>query len=741
MEAALLAVSLNTVLWGGIYNPIVPFEPVEVRDGLLKAFDPDWLVNLTGVDLPTDLASRYQYRVIAPNKLVKTSTNTNRRVLGFGFNILPIIRHVYEKEVRFLATPTRAALPTPVSTPGWPEFVAFAYGSFRWLPPMDVDFKKAFREGLRAKEIDLPDGTPPPDYQNLLLPLDFTGYGLLLSGGLANFSSHIIYIGDHKNLTDLIEFWNIRATGRTAVFVPLSAYRSFEPLIRFVAERGRYQINQDVENHADLQKGPSVCEEAFDNVCTWIETLNLGLLPRRTWRPRFGVRIELYVGDIHVADIQASEGEEISILEKGRMTPVKMIPPPYLDESRAIKGDFTWSVEIRMNGGYLQPEWMFSFPNEPAVENIARRAVVGLPGEVRLGRRGLVVQQDWVHSTLQLMPVQKEDVFRALFRRAGLEAETSKPGQYAEQIIKKMGSLHGDCRVFKIRGVRDIINRLGDDDSVLIKHNMHDIVMCQTPDQYGQNWRPDLYEDLVLRYGQRRPLDFGTIFDVLLEKRVIRPGFKFECRSCSKRDWYHVSQFDEEFTCRFCFTRQRVNFASVRDWQYKADGLFQIPNSVQGSLAVIVSLWRFEDLAHSSGRYMTSQNLIARDTGRCYEIDYAYLVTDMFDASYDLVLGEAKGFIDLSDDAIQKMIELSDRFSGSFSRKPYLAFSTLKDRFSDPERERLRDLVSRGYKVIALTREELDPYSLHKRFKELSRPYAVSLEDISRNTIALNVEE
>lgn len=740
MEAALLAASMNTVLWGGIYNPIVPFEPSEVRNGLLKAFDPDWLVNLTGADLPTDLATRYQYRIIGPNSLVRMSPRRNRRVLGFGFNILPIIRHVYEEEVRFLITPTRAALLKPAGTPGWPEFVAFAYGSFRWLPQMDVDFEKAFREGLRAKQIDLPDGTPPPDYQDLLLPLDFTGYGLSFSRGRANFSTHIIYIGDHKNLRDLIEFWNIRATGRTAVFIPLSAYHSFEPLIRFVAEQDHYPISQEVENQTDLQKGPSVSDKAFDEVCTWVGTLGLGPLPRRTWSPSFGMESESYVGDIQVADIQASEGEEISILENGRMTPVKTIPPPYLDQSQVTKGEFTWSVEICMTGGYSQPEWMFSFPNEPAVEKVARRAVIGLPGEVRLGRRGLVLQQDWARPTVQLIPVHTEDVFRALFRQAGLESETSEPGRYAEQIIKKMGSLHGGCRVFKIRGVRDIINRLGDG-SVLTKNNMYDIVMCQTPDQYGQNWRPELYEDLILRSGQRRPLHFGTIFDVLLEKRIIRPGFEFECRSCSKRDWYHVSEFDEEFTCRFCFTRQRVNFASVRDWQYKADGLLRIPDSAQGSIAVIVSLWRFEDLAPFRGRYITSQNLIARDTGRRYEIDYAYLVTGMFDTSYDLVLGEAKGFIDLTDDAMQKMAELSDRFSRSLSRRPYLAFSTLKDRFSDAERERLRDLVSQGYKIIALTREELDPYSLHKRFEGLPRPHAVTIEDLSRNTIMLNVKQ
>jgi len=60
-------------------------------------------------------------------------------------------------------------------------------------------------------------------------------------------------------------------------------------------------------------------------------------------------------------------------------------------------------------------------------------------------------------------------------------------------------------------------------------------------------------------------------------------------------------------------------------------------------------------------------------------------------------------------------------WSWSSARRPYLAFSTLKDRYSDVERERLLDLVSRGYKVIALTREELDPYDLHKRFERLPR--------------------
>jgi len=413
---------------------------------------------------------------------------------------------------------------------------------------------------------------------------------------------------------------------------------------------------------------------------------------------------------------------------------VKLIPPPYIGETVRM-GQLSWSVEITMSGGFRDSDFMFSFPNEPAVEDVVRRRVLRKLEGVRLGRHGVVLQEDWTRSTLYLMPVSTKDVIHALFHQAGLDAEPSPPGQYAEQIVKKMGFLHGDCRVFKIRGVREILDRLGDG-SALTKGNMHQAVMSETPDEHGQNWRHEFYNDLILRYGQGRPLDFGTIFDVLLEKRILRPGFTFRCRTCFKEDWYHVSEFAEEYTCRFCFTPQRVNFASIHDWQYRADGLFQIPDSAQGSVAVIISLWRFDHFAHGHhGRYVTSRNLVAHDTGRRYEIDYAYVVMGTFDTSYELILGQAIRFGDFTDDDMQKMAELADRFR----RKPYLAFSTLKEHYSNADKARLHDLAGRGYQVIALTRQELDPYDLFDRFEHAPHKYAVTLRELSKNTLHLNV--
>jgi hypothetical protein len=48
--------------------------------------------------------------------------------------------------------------------------------------------------------------------------------------------------------------------------------------------------------------------------------------------------------------------------------------------------------------------------------------------------------------------------------------------------------------------------------------------------------------------------------------------------------------------------------------------------------------------------------------------------------------------------------------------------------------------VTAGYKVIALTRLELDPYFLHARFEKAPNKYAVSFADLSLNTIQLNLK-
>jgi hypothetical protein len=734
--AANRAVSLNTVIWGGMFNPIVEISPEERCLGILNEFDPDKLIDLTDGSLSAKLSAPFKDRIIYGNHVTVGDLSGDHPQLGFGFNIIPLLRYIFDEETRFIRDKIIASLYSCPSLEDWDSFFGFQFGSFTNLPKLDIDFKTHFVRALNALEFVFDPKTLEQISEAPFTPIKLTAYGLSLYGGQASVSSHIIYIGDHRDLADLIEFWNIRATGRSCVFVPTAHFRIFKDMIRDVAISGKYSINERVENRADLQKGVHVGEALFNEVCDWISSLELDSLSRRTWGPRFGVSAEWYVGDIRVSDIEANRGEEISLLEGSTLTPIKLIQPKFLAETNAEKGDFEWAIEIKMRGGLLNENFVFSMPDEPKIESrIASRITHKLASETRIGRRGLVLIEDFPTGSVLLSPLRTKELFDELFQSAGLNTGISIPGQYMEQIIRKMGYLQFDCRIFKIRGVREIIKKLSND-SILTQGNMHEIIMSTVPDEFGQNWRPELYEDMIVRRGQPGKLNFSVVFQELLEKRVVRPGFELRCENCFAADWYHVSEFSEEYICRFCFTKQRVNFAAKREWQYKADGLFRIENSAQGSIAAIAALWRIDEIRSlGEGRYQCSVKLRDKD-GREYELDYAYIHVAGFSAEYDLVFGQAKNFTEFNAEETNKMSGLSEKFG----KRPYLCFSTMKESFSDREKIEINKLVTSGHRVIALTRHELDPYSLHARFENAPRKHAVSFADLSLNTIQLNLK-
>ena len=332
MDASLRAVSSNTAIWGGIYNPIIPVAPAEACSGLLTAFDPDILVDLTGGRLSADLQRRFERRILNPDTLVSADPMTHKRNFALGINILPLLQHIHDEENLFLTKKSRVAVISPDVEGVWKPFVSFVYGSFGQLPELDLNFQEIFQRILRAQSLTFDSPEKANECQEVIPPIQVTDYDLHLFGRSANFSSHIIYIGDHRNWLDLIEFWNIRATGRSVAFVPIEHRQAFERVLRRVAEAGHYPINPQIENQADLQKAPSISEEKFNEVCDWIAGLGFRALPRRTWRPRFGVALERYVGDIHVADMEVQSGEEMSILEGSRMTPVKVVTPKLLGD-------------------------------------------------------------------------------------------------------------------------------------------------------------------------------------------------------------------------------------------------------------------------------------------------------------------------------------------------------------------------------------------------------------------------
>lgn len=765
-ENIIEAMEYSTALWGGYGNTLLPiwtrFPSRKAKScclGLIKDFDPDFIVNLTSIPLPKDINQDYEERVISKsNFIAKNKDNTFR--FEKGLNILSFLTHVWETETKSISGKSRAIIFKDTKKSKYRKFWACLFGEYP--DELGRDYSSAFKETLKAREIKA-------TFKNLskimadeaFPPISLTVYKLTRFSFNGGFSSHIVYIGNPANALDLIEFWNIRASGREIFFLPINAYKLFGEQVKRIIKAGDYPINERVQNETDLQKAPSLKEDEFKSVCEWIKN-DLGYpLSRRSWSPNWGRRSERVVEDIAPCKYYDDEVKSNLIFDEDRFSPLVLARPSFLSKSllqklnRPFEERDYWVNEIDLSDNYKN-DYFFNFPSDKALTDmVARDFIFGSIDKVRLIKSAVVYYNNGIMDEVHIHPLKTDEVFVELFKGYGMNISSSPAGVFAKRIIEYMDRLEG-CRVFKIRGIRNLLIQLskqGGDrkDKSKTKDNepklhsqyggtfgeLKGIVGYRRKDEYGgPNWDEQIYKDLVLYYQQPKPLTPAIAIDYLFKKNVFRVGLRFTCQNCGKEDWYHLTEFDSNFTCRYCFKNQHIGSlegTTKKEWHYKADGLFMIPNAGEGSLAVILALWRLHHLEHGrSFKYVTSQNIKGVKDA---EVDFIATMLGHFQMGDVLILGEARNYVDFTRKDISKLIEIGSKFP----TKPYLCFATLKDKFSDKEKEELKRVIKHKFGLIPLTRLDLDPYDLYNRFNSLKEKYAVTIKDFSFNLCSLNL--
>ena len=110
----LKAVQINCCLWGGVFNPIIPFyrrtpkiwgdrftrniTGKNIVEGYIKAFDPDFIVPIG--DLKIDDHQIPEEKIISPNEIISGLDDDGTPRYGVG--IFEILHHIYKKEIKFL---------------------------------------------------------------------------------------------------------------------------------------------------------------------------------------------------------------------------------------------------------------------------------------------------------------------------------------------------------------------------------------------------------------------------------------------------------------------------------------------------------------------------------------------------------------------------------------------------------------------------------------------------------------
>lgn len=731
----LRAVGLNTLLWGGISNPLLPADRPNEVFNLSQVFDPDYIINLSGRSLEDRLLQAYDRRIIDEGQIFGADLKSSHRVPRIGINILPLLKMTYERETRFLTGQSRAAIVSTTLPEPWPTYVAIQFGTFSSLPGIGDQLSAAFVESLKAQQLLFNPGKDLSTFDDVVSPIQFTAKGLRRHWSMFFQLQTVIFVGVTSNLYDLLCYWNLRASGREVWFLDAENYVAQEEALKEIISRSVRIVSLASEPGLLVQKAESVSDVLFSEIGRWITTAAEPLVKDKAWRVQLNTGESGPLSEHEVALWESESGVDASLLEEERMTPIKPMVPSILDEDDVRQGWHRWVIELRFGGAYTQGEHLLNIPRLPGIDRLLRTALPFSTHGARVTRQGLALTVNKRQSLLYMAPVRTHDVFEAMFSNAGFTLSESLPGQCTRNIVKKMGSLIRDCKVFRLRGVRDILGRLGDG-SCLTKGNMVDIIKCTVADKHGANWREELYSELKLGSStNHKSFPYSEVIRILQSRRLIRPGLRFQCGSCYSTTWYHISEFDEEYTCRYCFTRQRVDFANKHEWQYKADGLFQLQHGGYGSLSVIISLIRLMELTFPDGGYCTSLELVHRSSNAKCELDYVCISGGRLNSKETVAFGQAKSFCDYTEDQIVKMQRLAD----VFEKEPFLVFSSLKDSFSPNEKALFRRSVESGYKMVLLTREDLDPPHLDSRFEAASLKPVSDLAGLSSNTIALNL--
>ena len=222
---------INTCLWGGMFNPIIPYfkrvpswwerhgfrfeNAKEIINGYLDFFEPDFLV-----EAEEGLAAGLGFgpkRVLQSTNLLENPREWDQD--RHGLSVHNLYTEFYEEEFRFESRHQRNVVHVVPREPGFASFVAATFGSF----PIQEQLR--YFENSYTSVFD-PEHVPLDAVA--LLKLYKSPHVSALGIGSAKLRisyhdrrEHSLFILDTRESKDLIDFWNLRAIYEHVIPIPL----------------------------------------------------------------------------------------------------------------------------------------------------------------------------------------------------------------------------------------------------------------------------------------------------------------------------------------------------------------------------------------------------------------------------------------------------------------------------------------------------------------------------------------
>jgi hypothetical protein len=706
------------VVWGGIYNPIIPVfntpprawasEPFDrvrgigVAKGYIRFFEPDvyveaekGLLEAVGLAAVRDRPKVYP-DVLTLAELLKPEKHKDWCEPAFGLSIEDVQAHLYRTEQQFKKRDQRESILVEAqSGSGVTELIFGVFPTQRSVAHIARNYREVFQPTKLGAN---PESWEKAFKGNAITPLRVTGYALETQ----RFWYHdaIIFVFDPLRSTDLIDAWNMRLEPSPVIHVPVDWFEALSDSIFSIlkSEHRRIQGNpQNLMHNATLEFARSIPESRAEALIRKLKPgLPVGALTVKHWRNRIWVdhRDVDYVHRDHRMIVTASErGTKIELNEENeRLTGTFQTLSP--DFARRYGGrDHRWVNALTLSAYSAPVATVLPFnATDPSWPRL------GLGGErVLVGGEGWIFTQRFKDSSQWVQFLSHEAAIAGALKRFGISAQLSEPGHIAKQMLDHLGGLWG-------------VHLLADIETLTLLNKMagglrRRSTASQTVEESFELRAAALKDwiDLLARRKQSRKLPEVRL-EHFTSRNVIRLGLETICTHCLAKNWTGLKAADYDIICERCLKTYHFPQSDLKDhnrnWSYRVVGSFSVPDYGRGSYCALLTLrliGRF-DLSHDEITFATAMNL--EFDNRRVEVDFLALrgvKRDDLTVAPEIILGEAKSVGKsqlIKADDLAKLKAVAAKLPGVI-----VVISVLRDHFLPSEKRILEPFVKWGRRL------------------------------------------
>ena len=745
---------LNTCLWGGMFNPIIPFfesvpswlesegfhfeNPKQMINDYLDFFEPDFLV-----EAEEGLAEEFGFdpeRVLQFRHILELPGGNNAR--QYGLSVYGIYQDLYTKAFQFEQRHKNPVVHVQPADAAFTNFVAANFGSFpvhEQFSYFERYYKAVFSPERKTLDADA------------LSELYQFGYSSALEigceklrGGNNEHLSPTLFILDAHESKDIVDFWNLRAIHQHVLAVPIQWIEELSPFCKkFIRENYRRQPNDPSPNMVGpvLMFSRSLSEGNIEEIAENHSFADEGgVYTIQRWSPTIWYKLSPQVASPTRLTLEADR-KIMNVPIDGDNPEIQFDPlfPDFVSEYNLFRvanvirlQDWSnTSQALRLRDASKDDQIATVFPRNyknPSVPKfqpeLQREWDYLLPTT-----EGLVIFPSDENMFERWSLVDGTTAFNQWFKANKMSTIRSDAGKATEQIIETLGGLR-DVGCLAHKGVIEFLDKM----TGRLTKTSH---CCEFQSKIRNAINSEKLKDRT--------------FETLVKRRAVELGLKLKCSECSKWSWYSVNQLDYSLICNFCFKQFDFPIIDPTDkkhskWAYRVVGPFALPKYADGGYAAALAIRFFANIIGGFDRAevtWSSGQELTLNTNKKVEVDFMlwYRRKDVFgtersffetglpifgmDRPTEMMFGEAKSFRKFEQDDVDKMKWLAETFPGSI-----LVFAATKERLSPSEINRIKKLAEWGREydkerrqtrapVIVLTGTELfTPGSLSTSWKE-----------------------